>query len=65
MNCGYSTNEKVIYLDGRVLCSFSYDKKQEKYICKHEHSSYTKGYKFLYADSPDGLCKQIEKTCKK
>lgn len=58
---GFSSNENKIFLNGEILCSYSYDKKQEKYICKHEHSSYAKGYKFLYANSPSGLCTQITK----
>lgn len=59
--CVYSTNEKKIYLNGKVLCSYSYDRNQEKYICRHEHVTYPKGYKFLYANSPSGLCQQISK----
>ena len=57
--CGFSSNEKKIYLNGEIICSYSYDKRQEKYICKHEHITYEKGYKFYYSDSPSGLCTQI------
>ena len=28
--CGFSTNEKKIYLNGEILCSYSYDRNQEK-----------------------------------
>lgn len=59
--CGFSSNEMKIYLNSEIICSYSYDKKQEKYICKHEHITYAKGYKFYYANSPSGLCDQITK----
>ena len=59
--CGFSTNEKKIYLNGEILCSYSYDRNKEKYICRHEHVTYQKGYKFLYGNSPSDLCDQITK----
>lgn len=61
---GYSSESKEIISNGVVFCSYSYDKKQEKYICKHIHESYKKGCKFLYSDSPSGLCIQLEKFYK-
>jgi len=63
--CGFSSNEMKIYLNGEILCSYSYDKKQDKYICKHENEVYQKGYKFLYSTYPSGLCEQIIKSLTK
>lgn len=63
--CGFSSNEMKIYLNGEILCSYSYDKRQDKYICKHESDIYQKGYKFLYSNSPGGLCDHIIKNLSK
>ena len=53
-------------MNNEVIGTWSYDKKQDKYITKFVHKSYNKGFKFLYANSPEGLRIQIGKrisTC--
>lgn len=57
----WDVNSGEFMVGDELICSWNYDKKQDKYITKLLHSSYNKGYKFLYAKSPSGLRIQIEK----
>lgn len=61
----YCTEDNNFYCNGELICTCSYDKRQQKYITKHIHNSYKKGYKFLYANSPIGLASQIQKIISK
>ena len=62
---GYEDYHGEFILNNKIICTWSYDKKQNKYITDHIHKSYNKGYKFLYARSIEGLRIQIENRIKK
>ena len=56
-----STEDNSFYCNGELICTYSYDKKQKKYITKHIHKSYESGFKFLYANNIFELATQIQK----
>jgi len=55
------TEDNSFYCNGELICTYSYDKRQNKFIAKHNHKSYERGFKFLYGNSPEGIRIKIEK----
>ena len=59
------TEDNSFYCNGELICAYSYDKRQDKYIAKHTHKSYERGFKFLYGNTPEGIRIKIEKRINK
>lgn len=57
----YNSEDNSFYYGSELVGTCSYDRRQQKYIVKHIHKSYAKGYKFLYASSINGLALEIQK----
>jgi hypothetical protein len=57
----FCADDKGFYCNGELICTYSYDKRQGKYITKHNHESYKRGFKFIYGDSPEDIRVKIEK----
>ena len=64
MNVYADTENRSIICEGKNIGFYDFDKKQDLYIMRHDHPSYSRGYRFIYSSSPSGIAKKIERRIK-